>query len=263
MYYKSLAIFWQFFMRDVRVFWCHSKQRMLNNGFISPVLLAICFGYILPRVAVGVGAQEQATPIFVGNILWCMFPLAFFFMIDVIFDLEQDCFIAYQMTLLSPRLVLLERVVFAAIANFICLLPFFPIAKIVMGSYFNISATNWLQVSLLLLAGSLFITSFNLCTQLLVKDSLSIDNLWLRCYYPLLVLGGGMFSWPVINQFSWLLGAIALFNPLIYLADGLREAILGTGEYFSCGLSLTVLLILFVVCMYFACKIFKRRIDHI
>lgn len=261
--YASLAIFAQFFMRDARVFWQRSKQRIFNNGVISPVLLSLCFGYVLPYVAFGEGAGKQATVMFIGNLLWTMFPLAFFFMIDLIFDLEQDRFVDYQMTVLSPRLVLLERIVFSATASFCCILTFFPISKLVMQDRFVIENANWLQVFVLLYLGALLFSSFNLFTQLMLKDSMKMDNLWLRCYYPLLVMGGGMFSWPVMNTLSPILGAITLLNPFIYLADGLREAILGTGEYFSFTLASSVLVGLVIACTLVAFYLFKRRVDHI
>ena len=260
---RSLAVFLQFLLRDTRIFLQRSKQRILNNGVISPLLLAICFGYILPYVALGDAAKTQSTAIFIGNIVWTMFPLAFFFMMDVLFDLEQERFIDYQMTMLSPRLVLFERILFAGLANFVCMLPFFPIAKLVMQDQFDISRACWLHVAVIMLVGALFLTSFNLFTQLLMKDSMKVDNLWLRCYYPLMVMGGGMFSWPVMNAFSPLLGKITLLNPFIYVTDGLREAILGSGEYFSFMSSVIVLTGLWIVCTLLAFYLFRRRVDHI
>lgn len=260
---RQAKIFYEFLLRDIKIAFTRVKIHLLNNGCISPLLNAFCFGYVLPWVAIGEQSVHESTMICIGGILWSLFPLAVALTVELVFDLEQDRFVLYQTSILSPRLVIAQKIFFSSIVCWLCMLFFFPITKVVMQHRFVIENISVLSVASLLYFGSLFSCSFTMAVQTTISSSMQLENLWLRVYYPMLLLAGGMVPWSVYRDVSPVLGFVTQINPLMYLTDGLRSAIIGSGEFFAVSYALGMLAISSLICMLISMYNFKRKVDHI
>src|SRR5581483_8228415 len=125
-----------------------------NYSLIYPLLSLFSCGYLQANILFG-GSALQTTSLIIGSILLPMMVLTYKNNIKLLFDLNNDRFIDYQISLMSPRLVLVERIVFTALLTFCLTLPFFPMAKLVLQNKFEVSKISFAGVIIMLLLSSL------------------------------------------------------------------------------------------------------------
>jgi ABC-type transport system involved in cytochrome c biogenesis permease component len=256
-------VFGYFLMRDFYVFRTSWRRILINFGTIVPITMTIAFGYFLPNSNMINPTPVQTTTFFVGCILWSMFPLAFLLNLDLLFDLEHDRFIDYQMITLDPPLILLQKIVFSTVITFLSVVLFYPIANILLGSYFYAAALSWPALILVLLLGSLFCAAFNMFMVCFIESTQKIGNFWMRFNNPMITLGGLFIPWSVMVKYSTLLGAVSLFNPLLYITEGIRTAIIGGDKFFSLPSVVAALLFFSILCYFLACYFFKKKVDYV
>src|SRR3990170_219548 len=138
-----LRVMVQIFKRDLYVFSYNWKKFAINYGLISPATTIICFGYLFANIAMHNPTDYAITNFIVGNNLWQIFLIAFSLNIRMLFDIHAERVIDYQLMLLKPQLVIVERIIFSALVSFINLLPFYPLTKLILGSTFLTSDTSW------------------------------------------------------------------------------------------------------------------------
>lgn len=262
-YLQRIRVMGYFLMRDFYTFGSKWRRIAVNYCTIIPVTMTIAFGYFLPNSNMINPTPIQTTTFFVGCILWSMFPLAFMLNVDVLFDLEHDRFIDYQIITLDPPLVLLQKVIFATIVTFLSISLFYPISKLLLGSYFYSASLSWFSLLLVLFLGSLFCASFNIFMVCFIESTQKIGNFWMRFNNPMITLGGLFIPWSVMVKYSTFLGAISLLNPLLYITEGIRRAIIGGDQFFSLS-SVVVALFFFSILFYsLACYFFKKKVDYV
>jgi len=258
-----LRVFGYFLMRDAYVFRTSWKRVFFNFGTIIPITMTIAFGYFLPNSNMVNPTPIETTTFFVGCILWSMFPLAFLLNLDLLFDLEQDRFIDYQLITLDPPLILLEKIVFSALVTFFNVALFYPISLLLLGNYFYAQNIAWLPLMFVLFLGSIFCAAFNVFMLCFIEGSQKIGNFWMRINNPMITLGGLFIPWYVMAKYSSLLGKISLLNPLLYLTEGIRATIIGGENFFSLSVVTLALLFFSVLCYVLCCYYFKKKVDYV
>ena len=260
---QQLKVFVEFFRRDTIVHFRRIRSYIINYIVIYPIVWALATGYIMPKVLFGTQASTMGMNLFVGTILAMIFPLAFHLNIDLLFDLENDRHINYKMLMISPQLLILERILFNACVSWLKVATFFPIAKLYLRGFFDVSSTDWGTVLIVLFIGSLFCNAYNVFACCYLKSSLDLSNFWMRWNSPLMTFGGFFIPWFVMYEFSPWLGRLVLLNPLLYVTEGLRGAILGGGHFIPLGYCLLGMIAGTVLFTGLAMKLFKSRVDHI
>jgi ABC-type multidrug transport system permease subunit len=215
------------------------------------------------NILFGSGNERLGTMLFTGNIIVIMMVISYKHTIDLLFDLEHGRFIDYQLMLLNPRLLILERIIFAGFYTCIFSLPFFPVAKICLGSYLETTHTSWLQVIFVIFVGSLCCAAYHQTAALMLKRSNQISTLWARINHILINFGGFWIPLYIFREYSPILGYAVYINPFLYITEGLRRAVLASDEFLSVWLCIGMLAgftILFIVASWY---LFKKRVDHI
>jgi len=158
---------------------------------------------------------------------------------QIISDLEGDRTIDYKLTLPIPSwLVFVESLVnyaFSAAAMAILILP---VGKLILWNMFSLSSVNIVQFIVMFILFNLFYGALTLWQASFVKDMASIENAWMRYIYPMWFLGCFQFSWDSLYQVSPVLAYLDLVNPMTYITEGTRIAILGTESslnFWSCA----------------------------
>lgn len=261
----TIYIFYQFLRRDIYINVRHKWSTILiNHSLIFPILFSISFAYILTNTYFGTGNIRTSTIIFAGNIILPMMITAYKITFDLFFDMQNNRFVNYQITLLHPRLVIFERIIFAWLFTFITTLPFYPIAKICVGNHLDLSNTNWFYVVILLLLGSLICVCYHQLFTCILTRTDQISILWVRINNILIVLGGFWIPLQVMHNYSPIIGTFVYLNPMIYLTDGLRSAILGNDpQFLSFSICAPVLLGFSIASTLLTWHFFKKRVDHI
>ena len=260
---NNILVFWQLFQRDVRVHLLNAPGFFINYGLVRPLLYAFAFAYLQANALFGANAIRMGTVMFVGNAILIALVASYQLMSELLYDLEGDRFVSYQLTLLNPRVLLIERILFTAFFSFLVLLPFYPVAKLFLQAQFDTSNCSYFSAVLMLLCGSLCSASYSACSLLALKSSRQIGSLWSRYNNVLLSFGGFWVPLHIITAYWPLLGGIIRYTPFVYFSEGLRQAVIGGPDYLSIGLCISMLMLFSLLFTAIACWLFQRWTDHI
>lgn len=260
---QSLYIFTQFLRRDIIVFFQEVSDFFINNVLFFPLVFAFSFAYLQTNIFFGPGQEKLGTMIFVGNILVIIMVMTYKQTIELLFDLVGNRFIDYQISILQPRLVILERIIFTTLFTFLMALPFYPVAKLALWHYIDTSHMQWGAFIIILFLGSLCCSAYHMLAACYMSSPSQITTLWARVNIVLITLGGFWIPLFVIKKFSTTLTYLVYLNPLIYISEGLRQAIIGGEQFLSINTCIGALCMYSVIFTLLALYYFKQRTDHI
>lgn len=260
----QLAVSYQFFRRDLLVYKKEAwKVVTINYALIAPVVMVTCFGYLVPHLSMAHPTPLVTTNFITGGSLWTMFLLAWSINFGILFDLHSNRFIDYQMGLIKPQLLLLEKIFFSAFIAFINFIPFYPITKLILGANFLTVNTSWPKLFVIFASGSLFCASFTMFFVFFIKSMAQTGNLFMRMNYPLIQFGGTFIPWSIMNSISPWVGTISYLNPMLYITEGFRQTIIGGNQYFAFSTCVLALLGFSVLFTLITLHYFKKKLDHI
>ena len=220
---RSFAIFLMFLWRDFYVYFRQIKNYIINYSLIYPIIFSLSYGYIVPNTGFDPNNLPSTVIILTGVIAFMLLTLQITLNLNLLLDLENERFTEYQVTILNPKLVILQKIVFSSIFNFILVIPFFIVSKIILNNSFDTSNLSIPKLGLMLYLGSLTCASYVLIAMCKLKGTHQIGTWWRRFNSPMLLLGGSWVPWVIIYKFSSILGYIVLLNPIIYITEGIRS----------------------------------------
>ena len=258
----TIKVFFYFLWRDTYVYCKKIHEDIINYSLLYPLIFSLTLVYLQANIYFKHNSVYMGTLLFSGNIILPMMILTYKITFDLLFDLEQNRFIDYQIILLPPRLLLFERIIFATLSSFILTLPFFPISKLLLGSHLDLSNISWPALAGMLLIGSFCFASYQLLAACILKPD-QISTFWARVNGLFITFGGFWIPLKIMTQYSWLLGICVQFNPVLYVTEGVRQAILRNSLFFSIPYCITILLTLSILFIILTWYFFKQRVDHI
>lgn len=259
---QSMHIFLQLMRRDIYVYSKQFKTYFINYVLIYPLKLGIFFAYLQKNIYFSSQNAEQGTMLFVGSLIIPLLVIAYTVTCNLLFDIEGDRFIAYQTTILHPRYVLIQRIIFAGMFTFILIMPLFPMVKLFVGNNLMTDNTSWIKFTCMIAASALCCASYNVLAMCILSVK-RIGIFWTRINAPLMNLAGMWAPLIAIKEFSPFLGIIAYANPLLYVIEGMRQAALGSSIFLPFWLCITALLLFTCIFSLLSWHFFKKRLDHI
>lgn len=262
-YQSSFRVMMQFMRRDLRVYGKKFKDQFINVLFLYPIFFGISG---LTQANIFFSGQQiifGATNFFVSSPTLPLLIITYHLVFELFYDLEGNRFINYQIMMLDPHLVLLEKLIMTTFVSFFSIIPFFPMAYFLVSKFYvNISAARWLAAYSVLFAAAFCLCAYNLCASVMLrKDTLNI--FWNRINHCLVVFGGFWVPSSLLIQYWQPLKYILYFNPLHFLSEGLRSAIIGGNDFMPYQESILGLCILGIIFTLGALHQFKKRIDHV
>jgi ABC-type polysaccharide/polyol phosphate export permease len=254
----------QFMQRDFHVLRRQLRSYAINYGLIYPITYAFAFAYLQSQAYFGPRSTTMGTMLFCGNIIVILMVITYRQTINLLFDLESHKYVEYQITVLNPRLVIVQRILTSTLFTWLFLLPFFPVAYLAVGSkYLQFSAISWLALAGVLFISALCCSAYHQCAAILLPSSDYIGTMWTRVNYILISLGGFWIPLKTMFGYSRVLGTISLLNPLVYVTEGIRQSILGSTEFLSLSVCCTTLLVMTALFIGICWHQFKVRVDHL
>ncbi|MDR3646915.1 MAG: ABC transporter permease [Candidatus Babeliales bacterium] len=260
MHYNT-QIFIQFTKRDIYVFSKNIIRYFINYSIIFPSLYALTFGYIIPTTSFSNVQLVSISLLLPSSLIFLFLSLNFNQNIFLLLDLENNKYIEFQTLLLNPRLLIIQKVFVTSSFTTIFLLPFFGVTKLILQNSFDTSQLSIFKLVTIIFFSSIAAASYVILSILYMHNTHQIGNWWRRMNTPLTMLGGTWVPWATMAKVSVILGYITLFNPFIYITEGLRGAILGTDLFIPfhyCILALTIFTFIFIN---LAIRKFKKRLD--
>jgi ABC-2 type transport system permease protein len=217
------------FLRDLRVLMRELAPFLLRVG-MQPLLFLFVFTFILPRMG---GANPMATgagPDFGTIILPGLMAVAIMFsgIAAVALPLSSEFGITREiddrvMCPLPLWAVALEKVCFSAMQSIIAALLVIPMAYYIPAHPVVAHITNWFVLALVLVLSSLLAGSLGLVIGSTVSPK-HIGLVFSIIVVPITFLGCVYYPWAYLDKMRWLQIGV-LFNPIVYMSEGLRASV--------------------------------------
>jgi ABC-2 type transport system permease protein len=225
----SLKAFFGLFLRDTRVLMREMLPFLLRVG-MQPLLFLFVFTFILPRMGGGnpmamAGGMNfgiiilpglMAVAIMFSGIAAVALPLSAEFGITREIDDRVMC-------PLPLWAVALEKVCFSAIQSMIAALLVIPMAYYIPTEPVHAQIHNWPLFAVVLILASLLAGSLGLVIGSTVNPK-QIGLVFSILVVPITFLGCVYYPWALLGKIPWLQYGV-LFNPIVYMSEGLRAAV--------------------------------------
>jgi len=183
---------------------------------------------------------------------------------QLISDFEGDNITQYYLTLpMASWVVFAAYMIFYALNTGVLMFGVLPVCKIFFGKHLDFSEFSLFYYVLMFVVSCIFFAAFTLWLVGMIKDMEHSGSVWMRFIYPLWTLGGFQFSYEVMSSFNPTLGYVSLCNPLLYLMEGTRAAILGQEGYINIWVCVAVVLIFSVLFALHGLHRIKKRLDYV
>ncbi len=241
--------------RDVYVTWGELPV-FLSQVILQPLFLLFVFGKVLG--VLGYTRGDYADLLFPGllaltAVITGMQTLAFPLVAEFGWTKEiEDRLLAPMPT----ALVAAEKVVFATARALVATLVMVPIGVLVLGSIPWEGHNLPLFVAMVVL-GSLLGASLGLVLGTLVPPN-RINILFSLVFTPLLFTGASQYPWPSLGELRWFQVLTAL-NPMTYVSEGLRAALVPAVPHIRPGVSVVVLVASIAALLAIGVRGFYRR----
>lgn len=184
--------------------------------------------------------------------------------IDLVSDFEGDRIISFNLALPFPSwMAIVSKAAYFFIIYTILALLMIPIGKICLWNQFDLALVNWPKLLLIIIMLSIFYACFVLWVSSIITNMTKMGQVWSRFVFPMWFLGGFQFSWMAsYKTLPWL--AIAnLINPMIYITEAVRVALLGQDGFINFWLCLMAIALFSIICLYLGIVSLKKRLDFV
>ena len=225
-YYKA---FFGLFLRDLRVLFREFHVFLARVG-MQPLLFLFVFTFILPRMG-GANPMAAGAGMDFGTILLPgLMAVAIMFsgIAAVALPLSQEFGVTREiddrvMCPLPIWAVALEKVCFSAMQSIIAALLVIPMAYYVPAVPVHAHVANWFLLVLVLILSSMLTGALGLVIGSTVNPR-QIGLVFSILVVPITFLGCVYYPWAYLDKIRWLQVAV-LFNPIVYMSEGLRASV--------------------------------------
>lgn len=245
---------------DLQLFFASLTQKAIDLFIWVSCTIGV-MGYIMPAVGLSAdfGNFQLASSIASAG-LFEVFP----HVMQLVSDLEGNNTISYQLTLPIPSwLVFVKTMMYYTICSTILSLITLPFGKLILWNTFSLSQVSFFKLLIMLITSGTLYAAITLLLAAHVKHMGGIGHVWTRCIFPLWFLGGFQFSWATLRGLAPALAYADLVNPIIYVMEGFRAAVIGQEGFLPFWICALMLSIISVAASWWAIKKLKRRIDFV
>lgn len=257
----SFKTFCALIQRDMAVFKEELFDRIINS-MIWVILYTWVFEYLFPLAETV--SKEYGLFIACGNIICIGHFEVMQNATNLISNLEGSQSLSYELTLPLPHWLVFSRI---AISNMlqamIMSIAAFLSLKLVFWSQFDLARIHWPWFIGIFIIVNAFYGFFSLYLASVITSINQSQNVWMRIIYPMWWLGGYQFSYATFTTVAPIIAKISLLNPMIYIFEGARSAMLGGNEYIHVSYCIAALFIFTLIVGYIGTRRMIKRLDCI
>lgn len=221
------SAFWALMLRDLVVL-DRRLHIFLARTIVQPLLIIFVFANVFPRIHQGVGGSSGASTftstlvpgvIALSIVINGVQAVAVNLMAEIGFNREiEDRVLAP----IGVSMIAVQKIIFGAVEGLFAGLVVFPLAAVIPSTplYLHVS---WLLLLTIAPLACLASSALGLALGTLLEPR-SVTFLFSIVLLPLTMLGGLYYPWSELSTIAWLKVAV-LVNPLIYMSEGLRAAL--------------------------------------
>ena len=154
--------------------------------------------------------------------------------------------------------VALEKIVFGALQSLVAALVVFPVVAVIPAMPVSIDVTSWPLLVVVLILASLISGAFGLVVGTLFRPE-QVPLIFSIIVIPLTFLGCVYYPWQSLAPLPVLQYAV-LLNPVVYISEGLRDALTPNIPHMPPAVFLAAMVTLLVVLSAAAFRLFLRRV---
>jgi ABC-type polysaccharide/polyol phosphate export permease len=181
-----------------------------------------------------------------------------------IMDIDSDRTISYYLILPArSAVVLLSMACSYAMVGLLLSILVIPLGKLIFYSQLSLAQIAWFKFLTIAILANIFFGIFVVAVTAHVGTIGKMRNIWSRFIWPLWFLGCYQFSWAAINQSLGSLSYIFLINPVLFVMEGMRGALLGAEGFLPWGICCGALCFFIMICWQYAHYKMKRLLDFV
>jgi ABC-2 type transport system permease protein len=213
--------------RDLVVLDKNLKEFLIGT-IAQPLLLIFVLTWVFPTIGQGVGGDPEASARFSTLVCAGVVAQTIFFQaiwrvaLPLVRELEVTNELEDRLSILPINLVALEKIAFGALQAFVAALIVFPIAAFVPATPVYLKA-DWPIVLTMAPLACIAASAMGLAVGTLFHPR-SMAYLSSAITLPLAFLGAIFYTWDSLSPAPWMKAAV-LVNPLVYMSEGLRAAL--------------------------------------
>ena len=218
-------VFYQMLSRELLIF----RRQYVGKAFDCTFMFfnfVLVFGYFLPRASSG---PAWGPFMYVGSLAtFGLMEAVNARVAETISDINGDRTINYLLTMPIPSsLAFMAKAVSWAVIVFLLALILFPVGKLVIFNQFDMRQVSYGKLALMYCTLNIFYGFFALWLSGVFQKINDLGRLWCRVINPVFMFGAFFYSFKDAYQFSPLIARITLINPMVYITEGMRAAMLG------------------------------------
>ncbi|HEV7620424.1 MAG TPA: hypothetical protein VGO09_01750 [Flavisolibacter sp.] len=181
-----------------------------------------------------------------------------------VMDFDGDRNISYYLTLpTTPAMVFGSFVCFYTLVGIFLSIIILPFGKLLLYNTFDVTNISFMKTALMIILSNVFFGVFTLVITSHVGTMSKMRNVWSRFIFPLWIMGGFQFSWAIVYKISAPLAYLMLCNPIVYVMEGFRAALLGQEGYLSWVICCGMLSLFIGAFWFYMLKRMKRLLDFV
>lgn len=221
------SAFWALMLRDLAVL-DRRLHIFLARTIVQPVLIIFVFANVFPSIHQGVGGSSGASTftstlvpgiVALSIVINGVQAVAVNLMAELGFNREIEDRI---MAPIGVRMIAVQKITFGALEGLFAGMVVFPIAAVIPSTPLYLHV-NWLLLATIAPLACVASAALGLALGTLLEPR-SVTFLFSIVLLPLTMLGGLYYPWSELSPILWLKIAV-LVNPLIYMSEGLRAAL--------------------------------------
>lgn len=236
---------------------------------MQPLLFLFVFTYVFPHMAGGAANNPMAHGAGGAGFSTVLLPglmavaIMFSGISAIALPLAQEFGVTREiddrvMCPLPVPLVAIEKVCFSAMQGFVAAAIVYPLAIWVPATPAQAHVESWPFLILILILASLVAGALGLTIGTSVKPQ-QIGLIFGVVVIPITFLGCVYYPWAALQPIRWLQYGV-LFNPIVYMSEGLRSALTPSIGHMNDWAIVGMLLFFLVVLGFFGVKGFLRRV---
>ena len=254
--------------RDLRVL-TRELAPFLVRVAMNPLLFLFVFTYVMPHMTNGAKMSPMAGMASSGGFGTVLLPglmavaIMFSGIAAVALPLAQDFGITREiddrvMCPLPIAAVAIEKIVFSALQSIIAAAVVFPLAYYIPSTPVLAHVSSWWFLAVVLVLASLLAGALGLTIGTFVQPK-QIGLIFGVVIVPITFLGCVYYPWAALQSIKWLQIAV-LFNPIVYISEGLRAALTPSTGHMPEGMILAMLVLFLALLTWLGLRGFANRV---
>lgn len=250
--------------RDLAVIFNGLPGFLLRTA-MQPFLFAFVFAYVMPHIGLGIGGSGNGGGLFASILLPGLMASTLMFqgIQAVALPLVQEFSFSREIEdrVMAPvpvKVVALTKVISGAIQGVVAALMVIPLVWLASGRSATVNWGQPLQLVTMVVLGALVGAGLGLLIGTMIAPR-QINLVFAVLVLPLTLLGCIYYPWSQLASLRWLQIAV-LFNPVVYMSEGLRAALTPRFGHMSLIAVYALLLASLVVMLIVGLRAFEKRV---